>query len=51
MIAKIICFLLGHVSADLHVCATPDPHVYVRRGTCARCGVQVFELFDLRDEE
>jgi hypothetical protein len=50
MLAKIICFLLGHITEELDVLDTVEPNVYIRRGKCDRCGAPVFEMYDLREE-
>ena len=50
MLARLICFLLGHALEELEAVECPQPHLHIRRGKCARCGVPIFELRDLRDE-
>jgi hypothetical protein len=51
VIARLICFLLGHAVDELAVHESPQPHIRISHGKCARCGVPVFELRDLRDED
>lgn len=51
MLARLICFLLGHVFDGREILVSQQPHVYMSRGKCARCGVPVFEMRDLRDED
>jgi len=51
MLAHLICFLLGHVGTRLEALERVQSHVYVRRGSCARCGVAILEVRDLRDED
>jgi len=51
MIARLLCFFLGHVLDELNVIEGTQPHIYVGHGKCARCGVPVLEVRDLRDED
>ena len=51
MLARLICFLIGHVFDGREVLVSQQPHIYMSRGRCARCGIPVFEMRDLRDEE
>lgn len=50
MIARIICFLLGHALDKLEEHGVVQSSVYVRSGKCARCGVPILEVRDLRDD-
>lgn len=51
MLARLICFLLGHAQNKLEALERVQPYVYVRRGKCARCGVRILEVRDFRDED
>lgn len=51
MLARLICFLLGHVLEDECVQESERPRVFVSNGTCARCKAPLLEVIDLRDEE
>jgi len=51
VLARLLCFLLGHVFDELVVHEGLQPRVYVSRGACARCHAPVIEIRDLRDEE
>ncbi len=51
MIARVMCFFLGHSFARLEALERVQPYVYVRRGPCARCGTPIIEVRDLRDED
>lgn len=50
VLARLICFLLGHVFDELVVLEGAQPPVYVSHSKCARCGARVVEVRDLRDE-
>lgn len=50
MLARLICFLLGHVLDELVVLEGAQPPIYVSHGKCARCGTPVIEVRDLREE-
>jgi hypothetical protein len=49
MLARVICFFLGHIYAELVIEECVQKNVYVRRGTCDRCGKLVFEVLALED--
>lgn len=46
MLARLICFLLGHVFDGREVLVSQQPHVYMYRGKCARCGTRIFRMRD-----
>lgn len=50
MLARLICFLIEHVFDELDVREGPQ-NVYSCYGTCARCGVAVSEVCDLRNDD
>jgi len=51
MLARLICFLLGHSFSEREeVRLTPHPDVYVLRRTCARCGELSLQVCDTRQE-
>lgn len=45
MLARLICFLLGHVFDDNRL-FLPQPGVRIRRGQCSRCGAVFIEILD-----
>jgi hypothetical protein len=51
MLARLICFLLGHLLEDLVVRDGPESYVYVGDGKCSRCGAQAIELREDDDDE
>lgn len=51
MIARLMCLLLGHQLDNLEKVEGVQAPVYVSHGKCARCGVPVITVRDLRDEE
>jgi len=51
MLARLICFFLGHVYSALDVLESPQPHIRISYGECARCGEPGLEICDLRDEK
>lgn len=44
-LARLICFLLGHVFDDNRI-FLPQPGVRIRRGQCSRCGAVFIEILD-----
>jgi hypothetical protein len=51
MLARLLCFLLGHSYDELDVREGPQQHIRVVYGKCARCGAPVIEIHDLSDDE
>jgi hypothetical protein len=50
MLARLICFLLGHLLRELDVREGPHAGIYLSCGKCSRCGADVLEVRDLRDK-
>ena len=50
MIARLICFFLGHALDKLEEHGAVQSPVYVRSGKCARCGIPIMEVHSLRDD-
>jgi hypothetical protein len=51
MLARLICFLLGHSFNEVETRETPHPDVFVIRGKCARCGKLTLQVHDFRQPE
>lgn len=49
MLARLICFLLGHLLEDLVIRESPDVYIYMGDGKCVRCGMQVVEIVDRKN--
>jgi hypothetical protein len=49
VLARLLCFLLGHTYDELDVREGPQQHIRVVYGKCARCGAPVIEIRDLRE--
>jgi hypothetical protein len=48
MLARLICFLLGHSFDKAEMRETPHPDVFMVRGKCARCGALALQVHDFR---
>jgi hypothetical protein len=51
VLARLLCFLLGHSYDELDVREGPQQYIRVVYGKCARCGAPVIEILDLRDDD
>lgn len=51
MLARLLCFLLGHSYDELDVREGPQQHIRVVYGKCARCSAPVIEIHDLSDDD
>lgn len=50
MLARLICFLLGHSFNEFEIYECPQPHVQIRRARCARCDSLFLEVRDLYED-
>jgi hypothetical protein len=51
VLARLICFLLGHCFDPVDTYDSPQPHIRVIYVMCARCRAPGLEVLDLHDDE